>query len=130
MKDSISKVEKFHAAFGHPVETSLTTAPDVHDLWFDLIHEELYEYKQSCKRADIVGIADALGDLLVVVFGAVLCHGLQDHIKPVFNEIMRANMSKLGEDGKPVYRDDNKILKGPNYSPPNIEKIINASKSK
>ena len=133
MKDSIDQVARFHEAFGHLISTTPTDLADDFGLTLlrsGLIHEELSEYQDAIVNNDIVGIADALGDLLVVVFGAVLVHGMQDIIQPVFNEIMRANMSKLGADGKPVYRKDGKILKGSTYSPPQLEDIINASRPK
>ncbi len=73
---------------------------------------------------DIVGIADALADLLYVVYGTVDTHGLSDKMPAIFSEVHRSNMSKLGEDGRPIYRSDGKVLKGPNYSPPAISDIL------
>jgi predicted HAD superfamily Cof-like phosphohydrolase len=128
MKDSIKQIERFHAAFGHDICDGPSVAESTQALRFDLIHEELYEYQQACAKNDIVDIADALGDLLVVVYGAIVVHGLQDCIQPVFDEIMRANMSKLGIDGKPVYRADGKILKGESYVGPDIERILQTMK--
>ena len=91
-----------------------------------LMEEENEEYLEACWNGDIIEIADALGDQLYVLCGTILRHGLQHKIEEVFDEIQRSNMSKLGEDGKPVLRTtDGKILKGPNYSKPNLEPIIN-----
>ena len=91
-----------------------------------LMEEENEEYLEACWNSDIIEIADALGDQLYILCGTILRHGLQHKIEEVFDEIQRSNMSKLGEDGKPVLRTtDGKILKGPNYSKPNLEPIIN-----
>jgi predicted HAD superfamily Cof-like phosphohydrolase len=94
-------------------------------LRYRLMEEETKEYLEACWEGDIVEIADALGDQLYILCGTILKHGLQHKIEEVFDEIQRSNMSKLGENGKPIFRGDGKILKGPNYSPPDIEKIIN-----
>jgi predicted HAD superfamily Cof-like phosphohydrolase len=71
-----------------------------------------------------VGVADALGDMLYILCGTIIEHGLQDKIVAVFDEIQRSNMSKLGQDGKPIYREDGKVLKGPNYFKPDIASIV------
>lgn len=87
-----------------------------------LITEELEELEDAINARDIVSVADALGDLLYVVAGAALAFGLPQ--RAIVEEIHRSNMSKLGEDGKPVLRDDGKVLKGPNFTPPDIKSII------
>ena len=69
-------------------------------------------------------MADALGDMLYILCGTIITHGMQDVIDEVFEEIQQSNMSKLGNDGKPIYREDGKVLKGPNYFRPNIAKIL------
>ena len=79
----------------------------------------------ACKDGDLVEIADALGDMMYILCGTILSHGLQYKIEEIFEEIQSSNMSKLGEDGKPIYREDGKILKGPSYFKPNILKILN-----
>ena len=89
-----------------------------------LMAEENEEYKEACMEGDIVQIADALGDQLYILCGTILKHGLQNKIEEVFNEIQNSNMSKLDAEGKPIFREDGKILKGPNYFPPNIFKIL------
>ena len=86
--------------------------------------EENEEYLEAAKTGNLVEVADALGDMMYILCGTILSHGMQYKIEEVFEEIQRSNMSKLGEDGRPIYRDDGKVLKGPNYFQPNIEKII------
>ena len=76
------------------------------------------------RRAIIVEVADALGDMLYILCGTIIEHGMQDKIETVFEEIQRSNMSKLGDDGQPIYREDGKVLKGPNYFKPNIKDIL------
>ena len=94
-------------------------------LRFNLMAEENTEYLEACAADDTVEIADALGDMLYILLGTMLEHGMQDHMVRVFTEIHRSNMSKMGKDGKPILREDGKILKGPNYFRPNIQKILN-----
>ena len=94
------------------------------DLRFRLMQEENLEYLEAAKNKDIVEVADALGDILYILCGTILTHGLQHKIVEVFNEIQRSNMSKLDINGKPVFREDCKILKGPNYFKPNIKEIL------
>jgi predicted HAD superfamily Cof-like phosphohydrolase len=93
-------------------------------LRFNLLKEENEEYLEACRSGNLVEIADALGDVLYIAFGTILRHGLQDHIQAVFDEIQRSNLSKLGPDGQPIYREDGKVLKGPGYTPPNISQIL------
>jgi predicted HAD superfamily Cof-like phosphohydrolase len=93
-------------------------------LRFNLMAEENTEYLEACTAGDTVEIADALGDMLYILLGTMLEHGMQDYMVRVFTEIHRSNMSKMGKDGKPILREDGKILKGPNYFRPNITKII------
>jgi len=88
--------------------------------------EENSEYLEAANNGDLVEVADALGDMLYILCGTIIEHGLQDKIEDVFNEIQRSNMSKLGEDGQPIFREDGKVLKGPNYFKPNISKILNS----
>lgn len=90
----------------------------------NLMEEENLEYLQACEGEDLVGVADALGDMLYILTGTMLEHGMQDVIEKVFNEIHRSNLSKMGEDGKPIRRVDGKILKGPNYTPPEIKRMV------
>ena len=86
--------------------------------------EENEEYLDAAQKNDLVEVADALGDMLYILCGTILSHGMQYKITEVFNEIQRSNMSKLGDDGKPIYREDGKVLKGPNYFKPDIKSIL------
>ena len=88
------------------------------------MQEENEEYLEAAKNNDLVEVADALGDMLYILCGTIIEHGLQDKIEAVFNEIQESNMSKLGENNEPIYREDGKVLKGPNYFKPNIAKIL------
>lgn len=122
---SIKKVEEFHNAFNIANNDSPQTLPkEEYELRYNLIKEENEEYLAACERGDIVEIADALGDILYIALGTLLKHGLQNKIDEVFEEIHRSNMSKLGSDGKPIYREDGKVLKGENYFKPNIKSIL------
>ena len=93
-------------------------------LRFDLMKEENEEYLEAALNGDMVEIADALGDQLYILCGTILRHGLQDKIVEVFEEIQRSNMSKLDADGKPIYREDGKVLKSDRYFKPNIAAIL------
>lgn len=86
--------------------------------------EENQEYLEAANKDDLTEVADALGDMLYILCGTIIEHGMQHKIEEVFEEIQRSNMSKLGEDGKPVFREDGKVLKGPNYFPPDIASIL------
>ena len=126
MKKQIGHVEKFHDAFGikNHYTPNAVLKSDVFDLRHRLMHEENEEYLEACKKGDLVEIADALGDMMYILCGTILSHGLQNKIENIFEEIQRSNMSKLGPDGLPIYREDGKILKGPNYFKPDIKSII------
>jgi predicted HAD superfamily Cof-like phosphohydrolase len=88
------------------------------------MREENEEYLEAAQNGDIVEIADALGDMLYILCGTILKHGLQDKISEVFQEIQRSNMSKLDADGKPIYREDGKVLKSELYFKPDIKTIL------
>lgn len=126
IQKQIRSVEEFHDAFGIPNQYSPVAdiTADGALLRYELIREENEEYLEACKEGNLVEIADALGDQLYILCGTILKHGLQHVIEDVFDEIHRSNMSKLGEDGKPIYREDGKVLKGPNYFKPDIRKIL------
>lgn len=123
---AIKAVEEFHNAFGivNNYAPTVEVAASEVQLRYDLMKEENDEYLEAAKNGDLVEIADALGDQLYILCGTILKHGMQDKILAVFEEIHRSNMSKLGEDGKPIYREDGKVLKGKNYFRPDIKKII------
>jgi predicted HAD superfamily Cof-like phosphohydrolase len=122
----IKDVEEFHEIFkiGNRYEPTGTVSEDEYMLRFNLLKEENEEYLEACKNGDIVEIADALGDLLYITFGTILRHGLQHKIEEVFNEIHRSNMSKLDENGKPIFREDGKVMKSEKYFRPDIKKIL------
>ncbi len=126
MKKRLKAVQKFHEIFGLGVRHDpIAKLPDQKlKLRFDLMAEENEEYLEAAKNDDLVEVADALGDMLYILCGTILEHGMQYKIEEVFNEIQRSNMSKLGADGKPIYREDGKVMKGPNYFKPDIKKIL------
>lgn len=128
MKNKIKAVQEFHEAFGLGVQQSPVANLSLQKLKlrFDLMDEENQEYLEAAENNDLVEVADALGDMLYILCGTILEHGMQHKIEEVFNEIQRSNMSKLGADGKPIYREDGKVMKGPNYFKPNIESILNS----
>ncbi len=123
--DKIQSVENFHEVFkiGNATAPTLVEERD-YTLRFNLIKEENEEYLDACKNGDIVEIADALGDQLYILFGTILKHGLQYKIEEVYDEIHRSNMSKLDENGQPIFREDGKILKSNLYFKPNIKSIL------
>lgn len=124
--DKIKSVAEFHDIFqiGNATEPQLINEASV-DLRYRLLKEENDEYLEACKNGDLVEIADALGDQLYILFGTILKHGLQHKIEEVFDEIHRSNMSKLDSNGKPIFREDGKVMKSELYFRPNIGAIIN-----
>jgi predicted HAD superfamily Cof-like phosphohydrolase len=126
MKHKISAVELFHNSFGLGVSKTMRAdlGKEKNLLRFNLMDEENKEYYEAANNNDLVEVVDALGDMLYILCGTILEHGMQHKIEEVFEEIQRSNMSKLGADGKPIYREDGKVLKGPNYFKPNIESIL------
>jgi predicted HAD superfamily Cof-like phosphohydrolase len=129
MEKKLNKVEEFHIAFGQTNgqwPSVITNAE--YNLRHSLMKEENDEYLEACYNNDLVEIADALGDQLYILCGTILKHGMQHIIEDVFDEIHASNMSKLGEDGKPLFRHDGKILKGKNYFVPNLEQFFKLKK--
>jgi predicted HAD superfamily Cof-like phosphohydrolase len=125
MKEQLNKVEEFHNAFGQKIgENPQHLSKNESTLRYKLMAEENYEYMEACESNSLIEIADALGDQLYILCGTILKHGMQHIIEDVFNEIHASNMSKLDVDGKPILRDDLKILKGPNYFKPDLSKFI------
>ena len=126
MQDKIDKVRKFHEVFliGNEDIPVANVGEETYLLRHRLMHEENEEYLQACKEGDLVEIADALGDLLYIWCGSVLKHGLQDVMEDIFNEIQRSNMSKLDKDGKPIFREDGKVMKSNLYFKPDIKAIL------
>ncbi len=126
LAEAIGHVRTFHDAFGIP--NAQAPAGSIGDrdalLRYKLIREENEEYLEAALRGDLVEVADALGDILYILCGTLLKHGLAHKIDEVFREIQRSNMSKLGADGRPIRRDDGKVMKGPAYFPPDIAGIL------
>ena len=116
-------VKKFMKTFEQPVITK-PQFPDekTMKLRFDLIQEELNELQHAMKTKDLKEVADALTDILYVAYGAGCAYGID--LDKCFKEVQRANMSKLGNDGKPIYNDKGKVMKGPNYLPPNLKQFV------
>ena len=118
---NFEKVAEFMTTFGQEVITK-PKLTGVSELRYDLIREELLELREALDEKDIVGVADALTDILYVTYGAGHAFGI--NLDKCFAEVQRSNMSKLGEDGRPIYREDGKVLKGPKYSSPDLKSII------
>ena len=129
IKKPIKAVTDFHNAFRLNVEykPKSDVPSEITELRYNLMKEENEEYLQAVKSNDLIEIGDALGDMLYILCGTIISHGFQDKIEAIFDEIQRSNMSKLGADGKPIYREDGKVLKGPKYFKPDIEKILKKS---
>jgi predicted HAD superfamily Cof-like phosphohydrolase len=126
MQKQLNAVKEFHTAFkiGYQEEPSVDLGENKSQLRFNLMKEENEEYLEAAMNNDLIEVADALGDMLYILCGTIIEHGLQYKIEAVFEEIQRSNMSKLGADGKPIYREDGKVMKGPNYFKPDFEKIL------
>tara|TARA_B100000963_G_scaffold161621_1_gene140529 strand:+ start:1342 stop:1734 length:393 start_codon:yes stop_codon:yes gene_type:complete len=126
IKNELNSVAKFHDAFG--IESADSPSVNIPEqtilLRYNLMKEENKEYFEAAQKNDLIEVADALGDMLYILCGTILSHGMQHKISEVFDEIQRSNMSKLGPDGKPIYREDGKVLKGPNYFKPDIAAIL------
>ena len=126
IKKPIEAVTKFHESYGLDIKyTPKANLPkNISELRFNLMKEENEEYLQATRDEDLIEIGDALGDMLYILCGTIIAHGFQDKIESIFDEIQRSNMSKLGADGKPIYRKDGKVMKGPNYFKPDLKKIL------
>jgi predicted HAD superfamily Cof-like phosphohydrolase len=126
LQETLQAVETFHDAFAIPNNYHPTATLSESDvmLRYNLMKEENEEYLEAALKGDLVEIADALGDQLYILCGTILRHGLQDKIAEVFREIQRSNMSKLDENGKPIYREDGKVLKSALYFKPDIGTIL------
>lgn len=126
LHDTINFVKEFHEAFGieNNEEPTSKLSKDVVELRHRLMHEENEEYLEAARNGDLVEIADALGDMLYILCGTILSHGLQYKIEEVYKEIQRSNMSKLDENGEPIYREDGKVMKSSLYFPPDIKRIL------
>jgi len=129
-KSTLEMVQEFHETYGLPVEGEQTLSSEkTQALRINLLAEELDELKEALKDNDPVETLDALIDLQYVLDGAFLSFGMQDVKQAAFEEVHRSNMSKLGEDGKPLRREsDGKVMKGPNYFKPDMTQFITAKK--
>lgn len=112
----------FHQTFGSAIRTLPIADVPEKQLRIDLINEEAKEYEEAALDNDIVKMADALADIVYVCYGAAITHGID--LDAVIQEVQRSNMSKLGRDGKPIYREDGKVLKGPNYTKPDVKGVL------
>lgn len=128
MDKKIEAVKAFHKAFkiGYLESPQADLGSEKNLLRYKLMREENEEYLEAANANDLVEVADALGDMLYILCGTIIEHGMQYKIEEVFNEIQKSNMSKLGTDGEPIYREDGKVLKGPNYFVPDIRKILDS----
>tara|TARA_B100001121_G_C18535441_1_gene548104 strand:- start:111 stop:482 length:372 start_codon:yes stop_codon:yes gene_type:complete len=120
---NFDSVRKFMETFGQEVKKKAEFPNDkITSLRYDLIKEELAELKEAINKKDIKEVADALTDILYVTYGAGHAFGI--NLDKCFEEVQNSNMSKLGEDGKPIYNDKGKVMKGPNYFEPKLDKFV------
>mgnify|MGYP006222548501 CR=1 FL=1 len=120
---NFKRVKEFMMTFGQDVKKkAVFPEKKIQDLRISLIEEELQELKEAIKNKDIKEVADALTDILYVTYGAGHSFGID--LDKCFDEVQRSNMSKLGDDGKPIYNENGKVLKGPNYFKPDLTKFI------
>ncbi len=120
---NFESVKKFMKTFGQEVKEKAEFPSDkVSALRYDLIKEELDELRDAIQKKDIKEVADALTDILYVTYGAGHAFGI--NLDKCFDEVQSSNMSKLGEDGKPIYNEKGKVMKGPNYFKPNLNKFV------
>ena len=121
---NFQKVKTFMQTFGQDVKSSPAFSTDkINDLRYNLIKEELDELKQALDNKDLLEVADALTDILYVTYGAGHAFGID--LDKCFDEVQNSNMSKLDENGKPIYNESGKVMKGSNYFKPNLSKFVN-----
>ena len=120
---NFKSVKKFMETFGQETKEKASFPNDkITSLRYDLIKEELDELKEAIDKKDIKEVADALTDILYVTYGAGHAFGID--LDKCFEEVQNANMSKLGSDGKPIYNESGKVMKGPNYFKPDLSKFL------
>jgi predicted HAD superfamily Cof-like phosphohydrolase len=120
---NFKKVKTFMETFGQEVKTKPSFSTDkINSLRYDLIAEELEEFKIAIENKDLLEAADALTDILYVTYGAGHAFGID--LDKCFEEVQNSNMSKLGEEGKPIYNESGKVMKGPKYFKPNLSKFV------
>ena len=121
---NFEKVKTFMETFGQEVKSKPSfSSKKINDLRYNLIKEELDELKQAIEKNDLLEVADALTDILYVTYGAGHAFGI--NLDNCFSEVQNSNMSKLGTDGKPIYNEAGKVMKGPNYYKPDLTKFVN-----
>ena len=121
---NFNKVKTYMETFGQEVKTKPSFSTDkINSLRYDLIKEELEELKEAMENKDLLEVADALTDILYVTYGAGHAFGID--LDKCFAEVQNSNMSKLGEDGKPIYNESGKVMKGPKYFKPDLTKFVN-----
>ena len=121
---NFSKVGTFMKTFGQEVKTKPSFSTDkINKLRLDLIKEELEELTEAMNKKDLLEVADALTDILYVTYGAGHAFGID--LDKCFDEVQNSNMSKLDKDGKPIFNDSGKVMKGPNYFKPDLSKFVN-----
>ena len=122
----LERVQQFHKTFlVDRADTPRIPSKEICKLRIDLIQEELDELKEAFKNNNLVEVADALGDLTVVLDGTYDVCGLSGHKEAISEEIFNSNMSKADENGQPIFREDGKVLKGPNFFRPNLARVLN-----
>jgi len=120
---NFESVKKFMETFGQEIKEKASFPNDkITSLRYELIKEELDEFREAIDKKDIKEVADALTDILYVTYGAGHAFGID--LDKCFEEVQNSNMSKLGNDGKPIYNDKGKVMKGPNYFKPNLSKFV------
>ncbi len=122
MSDPHDLVKEWHLTYGVPVGTTPSLLTDRLSLRLGLIEEEWLELAEAVESQSLIETLDALGDMVYVIYGMAIEMGV--NLSEVLDEIQRSNMSKLGHDGNPIYREDGKVLKGPNYTPPDIASVL------
>ena len=125
MTNEINQVKDFHEKFNIPVSDYPDhISPERQKLRIDILQEEVNELAKAMSEDNMVEIADGVVDCIYILFGTAIEYGFNQKLEAMFNEVHRSNMSKLGIDGKPIYREDGKVLKGPNYSRPDLGSIL------
>ena len=126
MKKRLAAVKQFHTSFKLGISEAPTASlgSQKNRLRYELMKEENEEYLEAANQGDLTEVADALGDMLYVLCGTIIEHGLEHKIEAIFDEIQQSNMSKLDENGNPIYNEMGKVIKGPDYIKPNIAKVL------
>jgi predicted HAD superfamily Cof-like phosphohydrolase len=125
MNKQLKQVEDFQKAFGGPVGDKPSFPNEQRcELRQKLLQEEVLELYEAWSSGDIIEVSDAITDCLYILFGTAIEFGLQDKLEALFDEVHGSNMSKLNENGRPIYREDGKVLKGKNYYKPDLKKVL------